>query len=96
MKKIANDFKVNIENVNYVIDFQVEKRSKVMPDSVTYSCMTFLDNEMMTPVKRFQMVYSRKEKSYWAWTGNVINEKERMFMESIAELLNDNTIKLAV
>lgn len=96
MKKIANEFKVNINNVNYVIDFQEEKSSKEMPDSVTYTCMTFLDNEMMTPVKRFQMVYSRKEKTYWAWTGNVINEKERVIMESIAELLNDKTVKLAI
>jgi hypothetical protein len=95
MKKMpkVNEFNVTINNKNYIVDIRELERSKAMSNCIKYTCMTF-DSEMV-PFKRFTIVYNYQDRTYWAWTGNVIRENERLFMEQIAELLNNGILKMA-
>lgn len=95
MKKLpkANEFNVMINSENYTVDIREVKESKVMPNCIKYTCMTFTAE--MVPYKRFTLVYNYQDRTYWAWTGNIIRENERVFMEQIAELLNQGILKLA-
>ena len=48
----------------------------------------------MTPYKRFTIVFNQQDRSYWAWTGDVIREHDREFRENIANLLSEGELKL--
>lgn len=96
-KTVVNVFNVTINSENYVLNIMEEEQEKgksSMPNSTRYTCMSFVDNEMMTPFKRFTIVYNRIERSYWAWTGDVTREEDRIFRESIADLLNNESLKI--
>jgi hypothetical protein len=93
-KLYSNEFKVTIGGENYILDIRKTENTNGTPNCITYSCMSFKDNEMMTPFKRFTIVYSRSDQSYWAWTGDVIREEDRLFRETVASMLNDKVLKL--
>jgi hypothetical protein len=94
MKKLpkVHEFNVTINNQEFTLDIRESERSKIMSNCLIYSCMTFTSD--MVPVKRFNLVYNMNDKTYWAWTMDAIRESDRIFRESIAELLNNKTLKL--
>lgn len=93
-KQSVNTFNALIDNKNYILDIRQEENKKSMPNCVIYSCMTF--DVDMVPYNRFNLVYNRSERNYWAWTGDVIRSDDRTFRNAIADLFNDGILKLTV
>lgn len=91
-KQTAIEFHVTINDEKYTLSISQEESRKSMPNCSIYSCMTFDAN--MVPYKRFNIIYNRFERSYWAWTGNAIREDDRTFRNAIADLFNDGVLRL--
>lgn len=91
-KPLTNEFNVLIDNKKFTLSISELDRKKSMPDCRVYTCMTF--DADMVPYKRFTLMYNFFERSYWAWTGDVIRDNDRTFRNTIADLLNKGVIKL--
>ncbi|GFN32558.1 hypothetical protein [Paenibacillus xylaniclasticus] len=80
--------------------YDVERARRFYTGNIKiYSCRAFEvvpEKDLLIPLKRFDIILDRKENTYGAWTGDIIRDDDRIIRETIANLFNNEQLKLAI
>lgn len=93
-KKKEWHYTIEVEGKQYVVSLSEEQRKNLYMNAATYNCTVFNETDTIT-YDRFNLMYNRQGKTFWAWTGDIVTRVDkRSFREHIASLFNTNELKL--